>query len=96
MILLESWAGQALTSSMLVAIPVAMLAGLALFVLPAGGGQSCPQVIQRGAAADQRFARRLVGIHQNLMTAYLGLKGHSLFPFAPYFSCHMLSSLKFL
>ena len=34
MILLESWAGQALTSSMLVAIPVAMLAGLVSFLSP--------------------------------------------------------------
>ncbi|CAL8974942.1 Protein DipZ [Tessaracoccus sp. O5.2] len=34
MILLESWAGAALTSSMLVAVPVAMLAGLVSFVSP--------------------------------------------------------------
>ena len=34
MILLESWAGAALTSSMLVAIPVAMLAGLVSFASP--------------------------------------------------------------
>ena len=34
MILLESWAGQALTSSMLVAVPVAMLAGLVSFLSP--------------------------------------------------------------
>ena len=34
MILLESWAGTALTSSMLVAIPVAMLAGLVSFASP--------------------------------------------------------------
>lgn len=34
MILLESWAGGALTSSMLIAIPVAMLAGLVSFASP--------------------------------------------------------------
>ena len=34
MILLESWAGTALTSSMLVAIPVAVLAGVVSFASP--------------------------------------------------------------
>ncbi|HOA28348.1 MAG TPA: cytochrome c biogenesis protein CcdA, partial [Arachnia sp.] len=34
MILLESWAGAALTSSMLVAVPVAVLAGIVSFASP--------------------------------------------------------------